>query len=157
MSFTVTGTSSSRINELSKYVVTNLPWDRYYLSTTPTVNGVDLTKSNTGGTGGFYVYTYYLDSITYTDTSPTGTTGTSTTFSFQSLGTGDTNNFDNFHIIKLESKENMVENPIIGSDVNIIRQDIPVFEMTVRLRSMAKLNDVLTYAGGGVFTIYNNS
>jgi hypothetical protein len=157
MSFTVTGTSSSRISELTKYVVTNAPWDKFYLSNVSTTDGVNLSLSNTGGTGGFYTYTYYIGGITYLDTTPTGTTATTTTFSFQSLGTGDTNNFDNFHIIKYETKENMAENPITDSDVNIIRQDIPVFELSVRLRSMAKLNDVLTYAGGGFYTIYNNS
>lgn len=155
--YTVTGTSTSRLSELSKYVVTTAPWDKYILSSSPSTDGLNLAQSNTGGTAGFVIYTYYLGGITYVDSTPTGTTATTTTFSFQTLGYADPNNFDNLPIIKLESKQNMAENPFVNPDVNIVRQDIPVFEDAMRLRAVNKLSDVTSYAGGGFFTVYNNS
>lgn len=155
--YTVTGTSSSRLTELAKYVVTTAPWDKYILSNISSVDGLDLSQSNTGGTGGFYIYTYYLGGIIYTDFLATGSTATTTIFSFQSLGINDSNNFDDFPIIKIESKQNMTENPFINSDVNIIRQNLSIIEDTVRLRSVNKLSDITSYGGGNFFTIYNNS
>ena len=50
----------------------------------------------------------------------------------------------------------MIDNPFINSDVFIIRQELPVFEKSIRLRGISSLNDIITYAGGNYFTIYNN-
>lgn len=150
---TVTGTSSSRLDELKKYSVTGSLSDLYFTSNVSTVDGVNTTLTITGVTASTYVY--YIGGITYKDVFIN--TGTTTTFSCQSLGLDDPNNFDNHPYIKVEAKQNLVENPFINSDVFIIRQEIPVFENSIRLRGVSSLNDVLTYAGGNYFTIYNNT
>lgn len=146
---TITGTSSSRLIELRKYTVSGTTSDMYFTSTTTANDGVNISLSS--GT----TYVYYLGGITYKDQF-IGTAFT-TTFLYTSLGLADPNNFINEPYIKLESKQNVVENPFINSDVFIIRQELPVFEKSLRLRSTSRLNDVITYAGGNYFTIYNNT
>lgn len=153
--YTVTGSSSSRLDELAKYVVSPLPWIKFYLSNTLTTNGLDLSKSVTGGTGVTRVYTYYLGGITYVDTISSGTTATTTNFSFAVTGFSH-NNFDNFPLVKYETKGNLVENSQVSSDVFIVRQQQAVFERNYRLRALNALNDVLTY-GGNFFVVYNNT
>lgn len=145
----VTGTSSSRLSELKKYAVTGSISDRYFTSASPATDGVNVGQSTLG-----VKYTYYLGGITYVDIL-TGNTGT--TFTYNSLGLNDPANFVNERLIKLEEKENMIENPIIDADVFIIRQEVSVFEPSVRLRGVNKLSEVLTYAGGNYFTIYDNT
>lgn len=153
VSFPVTGTSTSRLSELRKYTVSGTVSDLYFTSTGSTHDGVNISLTNSGVTASTYVY--YLGGITYKDVI-IGSAST-TTFLYQSLGLTDPNNFDNKPYIKLESKENVVENPFINSDVFIIRQEIPVFEKSIRLRGVNSLNDIIAYAGGNYFTIYNNT
>ena len=157
MTFTVTGTSSSRLVELQKYVVSNDPATKYFLSTGSTTDGLDLSRSITGITASAKTFVYYIGGITYMDSTPTGSTATTTTFTFQSLGIFDSTNFDYLPIYKDENKEGVVENPFINSDVNVIRQEISVFENSIRLRSIKSLSDLTSYGGGNFYTIYNNS
>lgn len=154
--YTVTGSSSSRLDELAKYVVSTLPWIKYHLSNTLATDGLDLSQSVTGGTGVTQIYTYYLGGITYVDTTPSGTTASTTTFSFSVSGFSH-NNFDNFPLVKYETKGNLVEDSRVSSDVFIVRQQQAVFERNYRLRALNALNDALTYAGGNFFTIFNNT
>lgn len=154
--YTVTGNSESRLSELEKYAVSTLPWLKYFLSTTPTTDGLDLTQSNTGGTGGEYEFVYYVGGIEYHDVTPTGSTATTTYFTMSFTGLTHAN-FDDKPIIKFESKQNMVENPQVSRDVFIVRQQQPVFEKNYRLRAVNSLNETLTYAGGNYFTIINNT
>jgi hypothetical protein len=150
---TVTGTSESRLLELKKYAVSGGLDVQFFTSNDQNVDGLDLNLTVTGLTESLYVY--YLGKIKYFDHVVNGIT--STTFEFISLGLDDPNNFDNLPIIKLESKQNMVENPQVDKDVFIERQRLPVFEKNYRLRAVNSLNDVISYAGGNYFTIYNNT
>lgn len=148
----ITGTSSSRLYEIRKYTVSGTLSDLYFTSTGATADGLNVSLSSTGVTASTYVY--YLGGIIYTD--QLSGTGITTTFIYISTGLSFTN-FENKPIIKIESKENLVDNPFINSDVFIIRQELPVFEKSIRLRSVSTLNDVLTYAGGNYFKVFNNT
>jgi hypothetical protein len=150
---TVTGFCSSRLDEVRKYAVTGSLSTRFFTSTDASGNGVNVFLSSEGVTQS--VYTYYIGGITYVDTVDNGVT--TTTFSFESLGLNDSNNFDYLPVVKLESKQNMVENPQVGKDVFIVRQQQPVFQSNYRLRAINSLNDVIGYAGGNYFTIFNNT
>ena len=147
---TITGTSSSRLIELRKYTVSGTLSDMYFTSTSPTQDGLNISLTVSGSS-----YVYYLGGLTYTDT--VVGSATTTTFSYFSYGLNDPANFVNQHLIKLESKQNVVENPFINSDVFIIRQELPVFEQSIRLRGISSLNDIIAYAGGNYFTIYENT
>ena len=151
---TVTGTSSSRLDELRKYTVTGTIADMYFTSTSSANDGVNVSLTITGITASTYVY--YIGGITYKDVLIGNGTTTTTTFLYVSQGLNDPANFVNERVIKLESKQNMVEKPFINSDVFIIRQEIPVFEQSVRLRGINSLNDIIAYAGGNYFKIYDN-
>lgn len=149
----VTGTCESRLLEIKKYAVNGGLNVQYFTSNSINIDGLDLSLTTTGSTAS--TYTYYIGGIKYIDTiTPDLTT---TTFEFVSLGYNDPNNFEYQHIIKLNSKENMIENPQVNSDVFIVRQQQSVFEKNYRLRGIGSLNDIISYAGGNYFTIYNNS
>lgn len=151
--YIVTGTSETRILELKKYAVSGGLDKQYFTSNDQSIDGLDLSLTITGVSESIYVY--YIGGIKYTDIVVDDIT--TTTFEFISLGLDDPNNFDNVPIIKLESKQNMVENPQVDKDVFIERQRLPVFEKNYRLRAVNSLNDVISYAGGNYFTIYNNT
>jgi len=151
-SYTVTGTSSNRLPELRKYNSNPDYSIRYRTSTSPSTDGLNVGASTT--TGSTKTLIYYIGGITYTNIETTSTTAT--TFTFTSTGLS-TVNFENRPILKIEAKQNMAENPLIDSDVFIIRQELPVFENSVRLRAIGNLNQVSLYAGGNYFTIYENT
>ncbi len=146
----VTGYSISRLSELRKYVTTGILSDLYTTSTEFTTDGLNVDLSVSGST-----YVYYIGGITYTDLISSGFT--ITFFTFQSLGLYDPNNFEDKPYVKLEEKQNIVENPIITNDVKVVRQEIPVFDQLIRLRAVEKINDIVVYGGGSVFTIHNNT
>jgi hypothetical protein len=149
----VTGYCQTRLGELRKYAVTGVLGVRYFLSSGSTSDGVNPFLTIEGVSASTYVY--YLGGITYND--QIVGSGITTTFVFNSLGTGDTNNFVYEPLIKLESKQNMVENPRVNRDVFIERQQMSVFERNYRLRAVNRLSDVLSYAGGNYFEVYNNT
>jgi hypothetical protein len=146
----ITGTSSSRLTELRKYTVSGTLSDMYFTSTSSTQDGLNVSLSMSGMT-----YTYYLGGLTYVD--QIVNSATTTTFSYYSYGLNDPTNFVNGRLIKDESKQNVIENPFVNSDVFIIRQELPVFEQSVRLRGINTLNEIIAYAGGNYFTIYENT
>ena len=150
--YTVTGSSRSRLSELEKYVVSTNPAIKYYGGGSVTTDGLSSFSITPAATA----LTYYIGGIRYDDVTPSGVTATTTTFSFTITGFSS-NNFDVKRVIKLESKQNMVENSQVSRDVFIERQQQPVFERNYRLRAVNALNDVLSYAGGDYFMIYNNT
>ena len=147
---TVTGTSISRLSELRKFSVTGSLSDLYFISNDPNVDGVNESLTITGET-----WVYYIGGIIYTDTILEN--NTATTFTFESLGYDDMNNFTNYKFIKDENKQNIIDNPEISNNVFIIRQSLPVFENIYRLQSVRNLSELERYAGGGRFSIVNNS
>lgn len=149
----VSGYCSSRLDELRKYAVSGPISSRFFIATDASSDGVNPYLSVEGVNNSQYIY--YIGGITYEDQTSSGVTVT--TFHFESLGLDEGNNFENLPVVKLESKQNMVENPQVERDVFIERQQQPVFERNYRLRAVNAVNDVLSYAGGNYFTIYNNT
>jgi hypothetical protein len=185
--YTVSGTCTSRLNELRKYT-TNSNLAIRYVQSTGTIqsypaglitldsdlitldnafitldndveeyitDGLDLAASVISGVSATTLV-YYIGGIKYVDRQLTGSTAVTTTFILENLQFSYVN-FDYKPIIKLESKQNMIENPRINSDVFIERQQLSVFEDNYRLRGINSLSDLINYAGGNYFTIYNNS
>jgi hypothetical protein len=146
----VTGTSSSRLVELKKYAV-NVPFNQQYVGGGNwTTDGVDFPNSISGVS-----VVYYLGGIKYLDTLTGDNTGT--TFTFNTLGTGDTNNFIVAPIYKDPNKENIISNPKIDDDVFIVRQELSAFENNYRLEYIKNLSELETYAGGNYFNIVKNT
>lgn len=149
---TVTGTSSSRLTELRKYVISGTTAQIYVTGGTISTDGVNLVQSNVNQ------IVYYLGGIKYVDTYTGLTSGTS--FTFNTLGTGNTNNFIQnypYFYYKDPNKENIISNPKINDDVFIVRQEISAFDGNYRLEYIQSLVDLTTYAGGKFFNIVNNT
>jgi len=149
--YVVSGGSKSRLNELKKYVISNNFFEQYHLSTIITTNGVDNTKSNVISYP--YRVIYYIDSIQYTDIINSGGTGI-TTYSFTGQGYNSVL-FDNYSIYKDSTKENIVENPQINSDVFIDRQEVSAFNDNYKLEHINSLAQLTSYVGGKYFNINN--
>lgn len=151
---TITGQTRSRLVELRNFNVSgNGLSDLYMTSSDITSNGLNLSLSTSGITASTFVY--YIDSITYIDNVVTGQT--TTTYSVVSSGTSDSNNFNDYPIIKDFSKIDVNENPEVNSDVFIERQSISVFESLFRLKNISNLNELEKYAGGTYFNIVKNN
>lgn len=151
--YTVTGTSSSRLRELQKFSTSGTLAQRYFTSTTPTVNGVNTGLTTTGLTASTFVY--YISGITYTDEVVSGES-TVTTFSFESSGYSSPV-FINLPIIKDDRRENIISAPIVDNGVFIIRDEKSAFQNNFRLRNIENLTELLYYAGGAYFNIVNNT
>jgi hypothetical protein len=150
--YTVTGTSSSRLSELRKYSRSGTLSQLYFTSTDPSVNGVNLSLTTTGTTASTYVY--YVSGITYTDNIITGTTETS--FEFVSSGYSSPA-FTNLPYIKNENEQNIITSPLISNDVFIIRDENSAFEKNYRLKNINNLTELTYYAGGAYFNIVENT
>ena len=148
MTHTVTGITSSRLEELRKTTINGSLSELYFTSTDSNVDGVNPILTNTGTS-----WTYYIGGITYMF----DVTNNVTTFMFQSQGYNDTNNFIDLPIIKDPKKDNVVDVPEIINNVFIIRQSLSVFENIYRLQDVTNLSYLESYAGGRNFNIINNS
>lgn len=144
----VTGSSSSRLIELRKYVVSGTTAQIYVTGGNLLTDGVDLAQTTSSK------FVYYLGGIKYTDILGVNS---GTTFTFNSVGTGETNNFIVSQIYKNPDKENIISNPKIYDDVFIVRQEISAFDKNYRLEYISNLVDLTTYAGGKFFNIVNNT
>lgn len=151
--FTVTGESKSRIEELRKYTVTQNLSNRYFITNNPNGNGLDLTRSNIGDVTGDTLI-YYVSGITYREVRTTGTTAT--TFSFVSEGL-NSQNFINKPIIKDESIQEIIAKPKVSENIFIDRQQVSVFENNYRLRNVRNITELQLYAGGNFYNIINNT
>lgn len=145
---TVTGISSSRLEELRKATISGSISDLYFTSTNPNTDGVNVALTNTAVT-----WTYYIGGITYVF----DVVNNITTFTFQSLGYADGNNFVDLPFIKIPSKDNIIAQPEIDNNVFIIRQSLPVFENIYRLQNVFNLSYLERYAGGRNFNIVTNT
>lgn len=178
----VTGESTSRLSELRKYTNSGDFFNKYFLSTGSSIDGVDKNLSDISQTP--QKITYYIGGITYVDiisgtlitseedngyygyytifNSPIGIQNLSindtvkTTFSFEIQGI-NMDNFVNKSIIKDPNKMNIIQKPKIDSDVFIDRQEISAFEKNFKLREIFTLNELMTYAGGRYFNVVDNS
>lgn len=153
----VTGiTSNSRLQELKKYVITNVFEKQYISGGTLTNNGVDYQNSVSGVN-----IRYYIDGVMYVDNiSMSATTVTSSaTIFILNAGTYITNNpnFINYNYYQDTNYENIISLPKINDDVFIERQELSVFDKNYRLEYIRNLIDIQTYVGGKFFNIINNT
>ncbi len=146
----VTGSSSSRLQELRKYAVTLIFTEQYISGGSWTTDGVDYGNSPT-----IEDVVYYIGGIRYLD--ETLIDGTTTTFSFSAQGTGDTGNFIYELYYKHPDKSKIISQPKIIDDVFIIREDLSAFDKNYRLEYVTNMVDLTTYAGGRFFNIVNNT
>lgn len=151
--FTVTGQSKSKIEELRKYTVTQNLSNRYFTTIDPNGSGLDLSESKIGDVTGDTLI-YYISGITYREIRTTGTTAT--TFSFQSKGLNSPN-FINKPMIKDESIQEIVAKPKVIENIFIDRQQVSVFENNYRLRDIRNITELQLYAGGNFYNIVNNT
>ena len=149
--YLVSGSSSSRLSEVRKFSTDGTLEDLYFISTDPATDGVDSGLTTTGLTASTYVY--YIGGITYTDEEVTGET--TTDFIFESSGYSSPV-FTNLPYIKNEDIGNVIEKPIVGSDVFIERGKASAFEDNYRLKNIRNLTEVTYYSGGAYFNIIEN-
>ncbi len=153
ITYTVTGTSSSRLTELRKFSSSGSLEQLYFTSNTPTTDGVDTGLTATGVTASTYVY--YISGITYQDDIVSGES-TVTNFSFISSGYSSPV-FVNLPYIKDERKQNVTAPPILKSDVFIVRDEKSSFQDNYRLKDIGNLTELTYYAGGAYFNIVENT
>lgn len=152
----ITGESTSRLSELRKYTITNVFSNQYFTGGTINNNGIDVNGSNP-----LTQIVYYLDGIKYVDiisgsTIYSGYTSGTTLNMFTPQGV-TTDNFIDVPCFKNPNKDGIISNPKINDDVFISRQEISAFESNYRLEYIRNMNDLLTYAGGNLFNIVNNT
>lgn len=150
--YIVSGSTSSRLNELRKFSTAGTLEQLYFTSTDPAINGVDPTQTVTGTTASTFVY--YLSGITYQDDVLSGET--TSMFSFVSSGYSSPV-FENLPYIKDERKQNIIEKPLVDSDVFIIRDEASAFQNNYRLKDITNLTELTYYAGGAYFNIVENT
>lgn len=150
MSFTVTGNTSSRLNELKKIKPSNIFTEKYYGNGSYTNNGVDYLNSIENVN-----IIYYINNVKYNDIYLNGIW--ITTYEYESVDIDNNPNFINQRIIKNENKSKLISNPKIKNDVFIDRQEISVFDKNYRLEFINNLGDLISYAGGGYYKIVKNS
>ena len=146
----ITGTTSSRLNELRKYTINNDFNRQYFTGGTININGVDLNNSNP-----LDKITYYIDGIKYIDII-SGTSSGITYNYYLPLGLTEENSINNYYY-KNPNKDNIISAPKVNDDVFISRQELTAFDKNYRLEYIKNLTDLLTYAGGSFFKIYKNS
>jgi hypothetical protein len=144
----VTGSSSSRLTELRKYIVSGTTAQIYVTGGNLLTDGVDLGQTTSNK------FVYFLGGIKYTDILTGDTSGT--TFSFTGQGYSGPD-FITAPIYKNPNKENIISNPKIYDDVFIVRQELSAFDQNYRLEYIQSLVDLTTYAGGNFFNIVNNT
>lgn len=152
-SYTVSGTSSSRLNELRKYSTDGTLEQLYFISTDPTLeDGVDNIETVTGTTASTYVY--YIGGITYVEEQVSGETS-QIYFMFESEGY-NSEAFDNLPYIKNEALLEVNERPIVDNNVFITRDENTAFQNNYRLRNIGNLTELTYYAGGAYFNVVEN-
>lgn len=146
----ITGSSTSRLNELRKYVITSVFADQYISGGNWTIDGVDYPNSPS-----IEYVVYYIGGIKYID--ETLIDGTTTIFTYTPMGTGETVNFIYEPYYKHPDKSKIISQPKINDDVFIIREDLSAFDKNYRLEYITNMVDLTTYAGGRFFNIVNNT
>ena len=146
----VSGSCTSRLNELKKYTITEDFSEQYVIigSSIDNNDGVDYTVSTPTNV------VYYLGYIEYNDIISDGQT--ITTYNFTTLGYSSSDFFYS-GVIKLPEKENMSSNPKTENDVFISRQEISVFNNNFKLEYIKNLAELNSYAAGSFYNIVNNT
>ena len=150
--YIVSGTSSSRLNELRKYSTSGTLSQLYFTSTNSLTDGVNITETSTGLTASTYIY--YIGGITYVDEIISG--DTSSWFMFESSGYTSPV-FVNLPYIKNESELEIISKPLVDNNVFIIRDENSAFQNNYRLKNVGNLTELTYYAGGAYFNIVENT
>lgn len=152
----VTGETTTRLEDLRKYTITNVFSDKYFINGDVNNDGIDLSLSDPSTQVVYYIGGIkYVDIIFGTTIYSGFTSGTTLNiFSPQGLNTGNsiTTNY-----YKDPVKIEISNNGKINDDVFIARQEISVFEKNYRLEFITNVNDLSTYAGGIYFKVINNT
>ena len=150
----VSGESTSRLSELEKYVVTTNFSEKYKLSGSVNVDGVNLTASNVSSYPKRIVY--YVGGIAYTDFQETPDAPWRTIYNFEGQGYNSPD-FIEYPTYKDPNKEKIFANPKIENDVFIDREEESAYKDNFILEYIGNLIELETYAGGNYFNIVNNS
>lgn len=148
MSYTVTGTSTSRLFELEKFKQTDVFADKYYPDGSMSNDGVDYDNSTESEK-----VVYYISGIKYVDNLKTDIT----TFEFETTDINNNPDFIDVPMIKHPFKSNLVSNPKIKNDVFIDRQQQSIFDKNYRLEHINNLGELTAYIAGGYYNIKNNT
>ena len=144
----VSGSCTSRLNELKKYKITENFSEKYFGFGSTTTNGVDYLNSTPDN------ILYYIDGIKYNDVIVNNVTNSS--FEFISTGYNSVD-FITDEVIKVVEKENLTSNPKIENDLFIDRQQISVFENNYKLEHIKNMVQLNTYVSGKYFNIVSNN
>lgn len=150
--YIVSGSSSSRLNELRKYSTSGTLSQLYFTSTDSATDGVDTGQTTTGLTASTYVY--YIGGITYIDDIISG--DTTSWFMFESSGYTSPA-FVNLPYIKNENELEIISKPLVDNNVFIIRDENTAFQNNYRLKNIGNLTELTYYAGGAYFNIVENT
>jgi hypothetical protein len=140
---TFTGITENRLSEIEKYTKTDDYMLKYVLYNGNN-NGIILMESNEN------IITYIIDNIKYK------------TFIDDNLtiyeGIINSNNSINFslkNIIKIDRKMELVQKVNTIFNINVVRQEISVFENLYRLSNLKSLNKIVNYFDGNYFNVYD--
>lgn len=150
MSYTVTGTSTSRLVELKKYKPTDNFTEKYHGNGSLSNDGVDYSQSIEGE-----IVVYFISGVEYNDIKSNGEW--ITTVKYDVVDVEDNPNFIDKRLVKNPNKSKLISNPKINNDVFIDRQEMSIFDKNYRLEFITSISDLITYAGGSYFNIVKNS
>lgn len=144
----VTGSSSSRLQELRNYTVTTDFADMYISGGSSVNDGVIYYASSSANTY------YYIGGIRYNDRIVDGITTTVFRYTAEGTSSGD---FLDIPYYKHPDKSKIISQPKIFDDVFIIRDEQSAFDKNYKLEYITNLVELTTYAGGRFFNIVNNT
>ena len=139
----------SRLNELRKVKQTTVFSEKYVGGGNFSNNGVDYGVSTPENV------VYYIDNIKYNDVLDTETNTTTTLLSFNSINSID--NISSGNIYKKHVIDGEYTQPKITNDVFIFREQLSGYKDNFFLNGILNMEELTTFAGGGYFSIKNNT
>lgn len=141
----VTGITTSRLEELRKYKVSDIFEEKYHMGGTPINNGV-VSGSIDSGT-----VIYYVNGIKYIDEYENNEINTRFEHTPIEMDVEEGGN-----VLKLNHYGRSVDVPKIDKDVFIDRDERSGFKDNHIISDMKSLVDIETFAGGNYFNIIKN-
>lgn len=140
----ITGTSTSRLSELRKYIRSDDFSVQYRSYGGISTDGVDYENSVAGE-----LIKYFIGGIEYTDTIDDGITITE----FRFTVSDNNNDFIDGCLIKRDINEGNMNKAKFDSDVFINRFELSAFEKNYRLEYVKSVIELESFAGGNYFKI----
>ena len=141
----VTGITTSRLEELRKYKVSDIFEEKYYMDGTPINNGIVSGSIDSG------VVVYYVNGIKYTDKYENNEVKTHFQHTPIEMDVEEGGN-----LLKISNYGKSVGLPQIKEDVFIDRDERSGFKDNYIISDMKNLVDIETFAGGNYFNIIKN-